>query len=304
MALLARLASLVTVLAVAALCVLSASTAEAQREHTVRSGQSLSRIARRYRVRVHDLAAANGLRVTSELREGQTLVIPERGTHYVRPGQTLSHVAAEHGVTVAELARANRMRRDATLQVGQRILLPGHDPVEERDEAEDRWGRPRHPGVVTLIRVLTHERIRLRLLDGRGRVRNAARRRLARLFRYRRTTQSKRPDGRLLRVLTRISDHFGGRPISIYSAYRPEGGNTEESSRHVAGAAVDIRIRGVPNRAIRDYVRTLPRVGVGFYPNGRFVHIDVRDRSAYWVDRSGAGEDPDYVPRDEREDAD
>jgi len=278
------------------------SPAQAQREHTVRSGQSLSRIARRYRVRVQDLAAANGLTIRSELQEGQTLRIPERGTHYVRAGQTLSHVAAEHGVSVGNLARVNRIRRDATLRVGQRLLLPGHDPVEEREAAEERWGRPRHPGVVTLVRVLTHERLRLRLIDSRGRARRAAKRRLARLFRYRRTTQSKEPPGRLLQILSRVSDHFGGRPISVYSAYRPEGGNTEESSRHVAGAAVDIRIRGVPNRALRDYLRTLPRVGVGYYPNGRFVHLDVRRRSAYWVDRSGVGEDPDYVPRGERED--
>ncbi|MBO6938839.1 MAG: LysM peptidoglycan-binding domain-containing protein [Deltaproteobacteria bacterium] len=276
--------------------------AEAQQEHTVRSGQSLSRIARRYRVRVQDLAAANGLTVRSELQEGQTLRIPERGTHYVRSGQTLSHVAAEHSVSVADLARVNRIRRDATLQVGQRLLLPGHDPVEEREEAESRWGRPRHPGVVTLVRVLTHERIRMRLVDSRGRARRAAKRRLARLFRYRQTTQSKEPSGRLLQVLTRVSDHFGGRPISVYSAYRPEGGSTNESSRHVAGAAVDIRIRGVSNQQLRDYLRTLPRVGVGYYPNGRFVHVDVRSRSAYWVDRSGVGEDPDYVPRGERED--
>ncbi len=288
----------------AALALLVPSAHAQQREHTVRSGQSLSRIASRYHVRVQDLAAANGLTVRSELREGQTLTIPERGTHYVRAGQTLSHVAAEHHVTVAELARVNRIRRDANLRVGQRLLLPGHDPVEQREAAEDRWGRPRHPGVVTLVRVLTHERLRLRLLDGQGRPRRAARRRLARLFRYRQTTQAKEPPGRLLRVLTQVSDHFGGRPISIYSAYRPEGGNTQESSRHVAGAAVDIRIRGVSNTALRDYLKTLPRVGVGYYPNGRFVHVDVRDRSAYWVDRSGVGEDPDYVPRGQRESVD
>ena len=287
--------------ACAVVWLLAPSPASAQQEHTVRSGQSLSRIASRYHVRVQDLAAANGMTVRSELREGQTLSIPERGTHYVRGGQTLSHVAAEHGVSIDQLARANRLRRDSTLRVGQRLLLPGHDPVEDRDDAEARWGRPRHPGVVTLVRVLTHERLRLRLLDSRGRPRRAAKRRLARLFRYRRGSQSKEPPSRLLHVLTQVSDHFGGRPISVYSAFRPEGGNTNESSRHVAGSAVDIRIRGVGNAALRDYLRTLPRVGVGYYPNGRFVHLDVRDRAAYWVDRSGVGDDPDYVPRGERE---
>ena len=277
----------------------SGSNAAAQQEHRVRPGQSLSSIAHRYHVRVKDLAAANGLTRQSTLREGQRLHVPEGGTHYVRAGQTLSHVAIERHVTVAALARANRLTRDATLQVGQRLVLPGHGPPEERMASQSRWGRPRHPGVVTLVRVLSHERIRLRLVDSRGRARSAARRRVGRLLRYRSTHQHRDPPRRLMELLTRVSDHFGGRPISVYSGYRPasvgRGGNTRESSRHVAGAAMDIRIRGVANTALRDFLKTLPQVGVGYYPRGRFVHFDVRDRSAYWVDRSAVGEAPDYV---------
>jgi hypothetical protein len=34
---------------------------------------------------------------------------------------------------------------------------------------------------------------------------------------------------------------------------------------------------------------------VGYYPNSTFVHVDVRAASAYWVDRSGPGEKPNYV---------
>ncbi|MFT5358666.1 MAG: spore germination protein, partial [Polyangiales bacterium] len=79
------------------------SSAVAQREHTVRSGQSLARVARRYGVRVHDLAAANNMRVTTELRLGQTLTIPERGYHYVRQGQSISEIAREHQISVQEL---------------------------------------------------------------------------------------------------------------------------------------------------------------------------------------------------------
>ena len=33
------------------------------------------------------------------------------------------------------------------------------------------------------------------------------------------------------------------------------------------------------------------KVGVGYYPNSSFVHLDVRkDRSAFWIDYSGPGE--------------
>jgi len=37
--------------------------------------------------------------------------------------------------------------------------------------------------------------------------------------------------------------------------------------------------------------RTFDKVGVGYYPNSSFVHLDVRkDHSAFWIDYSGPGE--------------
>ncbi|MCU0676238.1 MAG: LysM peptidoglycan-binding domain-containing protein [Myxococcota bacterium] len=272
------------------------STAVAQeQQHTVRSGQSLGRIAARYRVRVQDLAGANDLPVSAQLREGQVLRIPVAGYHYVRTGETLSTIARRRAVGVRELAQANRLRDDATLRPGQRLLLPGQVAEEEREEAASRWGRPRRPGVVSLVRVSTRERLSLRVLDSRGRPRSAARRRVGHLLRHRRTGGEHLPSSRLLELLVRVSDHFGGRAIHVLSGYRPPGGHTEESSHHTDGSAIDLRIPGVPNRDLRDFLRTLPDVGVGYYPNSSFVHFDVRSRSAYWVDRSGPGESPDYV---------
>ncbi len=276
------------------------SHAEAQREHTVRSGQSLARIARRYGVRVHDLAAANNLRVTSELSLGQVLTIPERGYHYVRQGQSLSEIAREHQISVRDLLAANRLGRNAQIRPGQRLLLPGHTASEERDEAARRWGRPRNAGMVSFFRVATRERLRIRVLARNGRPRRAAVRRLAHLFRDRRSGETHPPSNRLLQHLSRISDHFGGRTIHIMSGFRPAGGRTREGSRHVSGDAVDLKVQGVPNRTLIEFLRTLPDCGVGYYPNSSFVHFDVRDRKAYWVDRSGPGERSEYVRPSER----
>ncbi len=277
-----------------------ASPGLAEREHRVRRGQSLSRIARRYNVDVHDLAAANELRVTAELREGQVLRIPERGYYYVRRGDSLNRIATENNISAAELARVNNISRNAPLRFGQRLVLPGSEGGESRSEAERRWGRPRHRGVVRFMRPAFEEEVRIRPLTNRGAIRRGPLRRLAHLLRDRRTQQERNPHDRLVRLLTQISDHFGGRQIVILSGYRPSGGGTRESSRHVNGRAVDMRIRGVPNTALRDYARTLDSLGVGYYPNSSFVHVDVRDRKAYWVDRSGRGQDADYV-RDRRE---
>jgi hypothetical protein len=112
------------------------------------------------------------------------------------------------------------------------------------------------------------------------------------------------PPPRLLEVIARISDHFGGRVVHVVSGFRHAGGFTRETSQHTQGHAMDIRIDGVPNTELRDYVRTFDRVGVGYYPRSTFVHVDVRDRSAYWVDWSRPGEAPRYQRRGEPPPAD
>ncbi len=112
------------------------------------------------------------------------------------------------------------------------------------------------------------------------------------------------PNPRLLSVLTKVSDHFGGRRIVVISGFRPPVGYTRETSRHTRGDAIDLRIDGVPVTAIRDYCRTLPDLGCGYYPRSQFVHVDVRDRAAYWIDWSGPGEAPQYRrPANATEDA-
>jgi uncharacterized protein YcbK (DUF882 family)/LysM repeat protein len=264
--------------------------ASAQRHHTVRPGQSLSRIARRYRVEVWDLAMANRMRPSDTLRPGQTLTVPPRGVTYVRPGQTLSHVAREHDCTVDALVRLNRLRRRRGLRVGQRLVLPGYQPAEA---AVDRdWGEPDEPGVVTIHR--RGERTTLRLVDAEGRVTREALEGLARLMRRHEDDEPELPHPRLARLLASISDHFGGRALVLVSGRREAGGYTRETSRHTSGHATDIRVRGVPRRAIWDYCRSLSHTGCGYYPRSTFVHVDVRGRAAQWVDWSRPGQRPRY----------
>lgn len=287
-----------TILLLGSLC--WSATALAQREHRVRPGQSLARIARRYDVSVANLAAANQLGRNAQLRPGMTLRIPETGVHYVARGETLARIARDHECSVAELRRINRLRSDS-LRLGQRLELPGHDSVEERQTAARRWGRVRNPGVVRLYRRSMDRHLRVRLVDRRGRARRTGVRRLQEMMRATRSRRmGPRPPQRLIEIVARVSDHFGGREITIVSGYRGAGRNTRASSRHVRGHALDIRVRGVPNAALRDYIRqTFNHVGVGFYPRSHFVHVDVRDRDAYWVDWSGPGESSDYQRRGE-----
>ncbi len=266
--------------------------AYAQRKHTVQSGQTLGVIAKRYRVSVTNLAAANGLKKTSNLRVGQVLRVPPKGVVYVYPGQTLTGIAQLNKVSVKALAKENGLRPDATLRVGQRLALPGYSASAKATKARNTI----LSGLVTLERPASQETLRVRLFSKSGKPDPKARARLARFLRDRENDSEKRPNTRLMRVLAQLADHFNGRTIVVVSAYRSEKNGTNESSRHASGEAIDIRVEGVPNESLRDYCLTLPRVGVGYYPRSSFVHVDVRDREVYWVDWSRPGEPPLYLP--------
>jgi hypothetical protein len=46
---------------------------------------------------------------------------------------------------------------------------------------------------------------------------------------------------------------------------------------------------GVADEDVAKFAREMGFVGVGTYPTSGFVHVDVRDRSYFWVDTSGPG---------------
>ena len=96
----------------------------------------------------------------------------------------------------------------------------------------------------------------------------------------------------LLARLQLLADRFPGHAIQIFSGYRPR---SAPRSRDHHGRALDLRVEGVPRGEVRDFLVGLPRTGVGWYPNSTFVHLDVRERSAYWVDLSGPTEPPRYL---------
>lgn len=285
-----RPAALVAAVATA---VLAASVipagARADGRHVVHAGQSLARIAERHDVSVGQLAAANGLARTSALRAGQVLRVPRKGELYVGAGDTLASLARLRGVPIDALARANHLPPGATLRVGQRLVLPGANS-DGATAGEARWGAPKRPGVATFYRVWSREERAVRLVNARGKAPPEAVRTLRHLLRPRNSTRRRDPAPRLLQLLAEISDHFGGRPLHVISGYRPAGGTTRPTSQHVQGHAIDFRIPGVPLRELRDFCARFEDVGVGLYPTSGFVHLDVRPRSARWVDESARGE--------------
>lgn len=104
---------------------------------------------------------------------------------------------------------------------------------------------------------------------------------------------------RLVWVLQKIADAFPHRAIYVYSGYRPnkeKGGGHQ--SKHAEGRAMDIQVHGVRNESLFQFCRKLDDVGCGYYPNSKFVHVDVRRPGtghAFWIDISGPGEPSHYV---------
>jgi hypothetical protein len=131
------------------------------------------------------------------------------------------------------------------------------------------------------------------LIGSKGEVPAASRASLSDLLASWRTGKEALIDERLIALVAVTSDEFGGRPIRIVSGYREY--SYAPDSKHKIGQALDFSIPGVPNEALRDYLRTLTDVGIGYYPNSTHVHLDVRDKSTYWVDYSFPGERPHYA---------
>jgi uncharacterized protein YcbK (DUF882 family) len=149
--------------------------------------------------------------------------------------------------------------------------------------------KPSYPAV-ELHAVNLNETLRWRPVDDRGRPRKAADQELTRFLRCWHTGKQHRVDRRLGHVLYAVARHFSGKRLEIYSGYRPKAYCTREHSRHLTASAIDFHVAGVRNEKLIGWLReTFHPVGVGYYPNGVHVHLDVdRLRDTYWVDAGDA----------------
>ncbi|MDB4997697.1 MAG: hypothetical protein JWM74_5129, partial [Myxococcaceae bacterium] len=92
---------------------------------------------------------------------------------------------------------------------------------------------------------------------------------------------------RLVDLVYRIQVHFHAPELRVISAYRtPRRGGT---SNHGRGRAIDMIVPGTSDQELAKFAREQGFSGVGIYPTSGFVHVDVRERSYFWVDTSGPG---------------
>jgi uncharacterized protein YcbK (DUF882 family) len=270
-----------------------------------------------------DAAAGRASGTVAVLALSASLLAPASAwadvTHIVQRGHTLEAIAHRYHVTVEAIVQANHLKDGEHLRPGQELVIPGVDAPESRhghkgahdeqdkDEEESTHSthgarasaaneklepRGHHPkGVINATRA--GEEFHIRVNDTRGHISEKALREFAQMSRQGNATHP--PDPRLVALIGIVSDHFGGRTLEIVSGYRAYTPTQyTPHSNHNYGKALDFRVEGIPNEALRDFCRTLRNTGCGYYPNSTFVHLDARDSKAYWVDWSHPGEPPQY----------
>lgn len=192
----------------------------------------------------------------------------------------------QRGARLVTLAMA-RVKRPPVERSGK----PGRSRARQRRVKRDLWPP------MSLVNANTRERLTVRLYDRRGRTIGSSVKKLRHFLRCHHTGRVGPIHWRLLQRIYVVARHYKGKTLRVFSGYRSRKVAYLKTSKHTLGRAVDFAVDGVSTRALRDYLRTTftKSRGLGFYPNTPFVHFDVREKTAFWVDYSGKGEEPRYA---------
>jgi LysM repeat protein len=127
--------------------------------YTVKSGDSIERIARQHGTTVSALAKLNGIKDGAIIHPGQKLKVPgkaavaatpsapamESRTHTVVTGDTFFKIAMTYGVSVDELIAANPNVNHKALRVGQKIIVNSAVPAVAKAPAPSLASPPATP---------------------------------------------------------------------------------------------------------------------------------------------------------------
>jgi uncharacterized protein YcbK (DUF882 family) len=270
-------------------------------EHIIAQGETLGKIAKDYGISISDLMAANELKNGDKIFFGQKLRLPadpkdgvvtKAGVRLRVPkGFTINRIAALYGVTPRAIIRANNLADPDHLREGDKLLVPGATEVKVLVPPPPCFKNP-----ITFYRIRTDETLELPVEYCNGKPNSNGLKQLSDFIRSiaRPTDVNLHP--RLLTLLQKVSDHYPGKRIEIVSGMRAKKDNGSESY-HTKGQALDFRVEGVSNLSLTNYIRTFEKVGVGYYPNSVFIHMDTREKDAYWIDYSEPGEKAIYGRR-------
>jgi N-acetylmuramoyl-L-alanine amidase len=123
----------------------------ASKKYTVVRGDTMSGIAKKYKVTTAAILKANKLTWSSVIYPGQKITIPGtttttpkppvvvddpgtdtptgpvvvNGTHLIKAGDTLSSIAKKYGISLQALLTANKLTASSTIYAGKSLVIPG-----------------------------------------------------------------------------------------------------------------------------------------------------------------------------------
>lgn len=146
------------------------------------------------------------------------------------------------------------------------------------------WASRLPDGRLNLYNLQTDERLSITYRDGAGEYDQDALNALNHFLRCHHTNETAMMDVQLIEFINLVQKRIGDRrTVHIVSGYRsPEyneqlirmGTRAARHSYHMSGKAVDVQVPGVSLRTLREVALRLGCGGVGYYPRGKFVHLD------------------------------
>ena len=105
--------------------------------YTVQRGDTLNKIARRYKTTVNEIVQLNDIQNPNLIFTGQRLKIREMNNEYTRYiikyGDTLTSIAKRYGTTVNEIVQLNNIQNPNVIYSGEELTLPLNEQSDVND---------------------------------------------------------------------------------------------------------------------------------------------------------------------------
>ncbi|SMO72925.1 Murein DD-endopeptidase MepM and murein hydrolase activator NlpD, contain LysM domain [Balnearium lithotrophicum] len=139
--------------------------------YRVKRGDTLGKIAKRYRVSVSEIKRINGIRGNT-IYVGQKLRIPRKKrvrktvkyiTYRVKRGDSLLKISKKFGVPISKIKRINRLRR-STIYVSQKLKIPvkvkSHNSLLKKTSSRNTKSKKFVPNGLTKVPIYKYYRVR------------------------------------------------------------------------------------------------------------------------------------------------
>ena len=102
-------------------------------KHTIKKGETLSSIAKKYHTTIAKVRQVNGLKKGAVIQYGKTLNVPTKNyakaakktkNYVIKKGDTLSEIAHRHHTTITKLRKLNGLQRSTILKIGKVLKVP------------------------------------------------------------------------------------------------------------------------------------------------------------------------------------